>query len=187
MFEHRVFWNSVSDDHSAVVGDDGSGCETRAPRSWQRWVRDPKQAVLDPAGDYLHDIFFNPLELNSVETEVTASESPWQAGITEANGRAFKNAAGRQKEYMKNVLTQQCWTEAFCGEPQHVFGRDPELSFDVLVPGADVAAVTMPVLDRPSERAVQIRQAAAFVESQDDKPMRRALVARPCPSREFKS
>ena len=29
---------------------------------------------------------------------------------------------------------------------QHVFGRDPELAFDVLVPGAAVAAVTMPVL-----------------------------------------
>ena len=68
---------------------------------------------------------------------------------------------------------------------QHVFGRDPELSFDVFVPGADVAAVTMPVLDRPSERAVQIRQAArkAFV---DDKAMRRALVARPRPWRDFK-
>ena len=71
---------------------------------------------------------------------------------------------------------------------QHVFGRDPELSFDALVPGADVAAVTMPVLDPPSERAVQIRQAArkAFVESQDHKAMRRALVARPRPWREFK-
>ena len=43
---------------------------------------------------------------------------------------------------------------------QHVFGRDPELAFDVVVPGADVAAVTMPVLDRPSERTIQIRQAA---------------------------
>ena len=54
---------------------------------------------------------------------------------------------------------------------QHVFGRDPELAFDVLVPGAEKAAVTMPVLDRPSERATQIRQAArqAFVECQDDK------------------
>ena len=62
------------------------------------------------------------------------------------------------------------------------------LSFDVLVPGADVAAVTMPVLDRPSERAVQIRQAArkAFVEIHDDKAMRRALVARPHPWRDFK-
>ena len=53
----------------------------------------------------------------------------------------------------------------------------------MLVPGADVAAVTMPVLDRPSESAVQIRQATrnAFVESQDDKAMRRAMVARPRP------
>ena len=68
---------------------------------------------------------------------------------------------------------------------QHVFGG--ELAFDVLVPGADVAAVTMPVLDRPSERATQIRQAArqAFLECQDDKAMRRALVARPRPWREF--
>ena len=28
MFEYRVSWNSVSDDHSTVVGDDDSGCET---------------------------------------------------------------------------------------------------------------------------------------------------------------
>ena len=56
-----------------------------------------------------------------------------------------------------------------------------------LVPEADVAALTIPVLDRPSERATQIRQAArqAFVECQDDKAMRRALVARPRPWREF--
>ena len=49
-------------------------------------------------------------------------------------------------------------------------------------------AVTMPVLDRHSERAVQIRQAArkVFVESQDDKAMRRALVARPRFWRDFK-
>ena len=45
----------------------------------------------------------------------------------------------------------------------------------------------MPVLDRPSERATRIRQEArqAFVECQDDKAMRRALVARPRPWREF--
>ena len=57
---------------------------------WQRWARDPKQAVLDLAGEILHDILLDPLELNSVETEMTAAESPWQAGITEAKGRAFK-------------------------------------------------------------------------------------------------
>ena len=80
---------------------------------WQRWARDPKKVVLDPAGGHLHGIF--------------------------------------------------------------------------LVPDANVAAVTMPVLDRSSERATQIRQAArqAFAESQDDKAMRRALVARPRPWREF--
>ena len=48
--------------------------------------------------------------------------------------------------------------------------------------------LTMPVLDRPIGRAIQTRQAArqAFVESQDDKAMRRALVARPRPWRDFK-
>ena len=73
---------------------------------WQRWARDPKQAVLDLAGENLHDTFLDPLELNSVETELTAAEPPWQAGITEASGRAFKvvfnkmlefNAARRQR------------------------------------------------------------------------------------------
>ena len=169
---------------------------------WQRWARDPKQVVLDPAGEKLHDIFLDPLELNSVETEVTAAESPWQAGITEANGRAFKmvfkkmldsTQPGDKGEYEEcvdaTVLARNVLLRTHGFSPyQHVFGRDPELSFDVLVPGADVAAVTMPVLDRPSERAVQIRQAArkAFVESQDDKAMRRALVARPRPWRDFK-
>ena len=47
--------------------------------------------------------------------------------------------------------------------------------------------MTMPVLDRPNERATQIRQAARqdLVECQDDKAMRRSLVARPRPWREF--
>ena len=34
-----------------------------------------------------------------------------------------------------------------------MFGRDPDLAFDSLLSGADVIAVTMLVLDRPSERA----------------------------------
>ena len=35
-------------------------------------ARDPKQVVLDPAGEKLHDMFLDLLELNSVETEFTA-------------------------------------------------------------------------------------------------------------------
>ena len=163
---------------------------------WQRWARDPKQVVLDPAGENLHDIFLDPLELNSAKTE------PWQAGITEANGRALKmvfkemldsTQPGDKGEHEgwvdATVLARNFLLRTRGFSPyQHVFGRDPELSFGVLPPGADVAAVTMPVLDRPSERAVQIRQAArkASVESQDDKAMRRAMVARPRPWRDFK-
>ena len=92
---------------------------------WQRCARDPKQVVLDPASENLHDIFLDPLELNSVETEVTATESPWQAGITEAIRRAFKmvfkkcwiQRSQETKEDMKNVSTQQCWPGTFCFEP----------------------------------------------------------------------
>ena len=51
----------------------------------------------DPAGENLHDIFLDPLELNSVETEITAAESPWQAGIIEANDGAFEMV------FLKNV------------------------------------------------------------------------------------
>ena len=157
--------------------------------------------VLDPAGEIVHDIFLDPLELNSVETEVTAAESHWQAGMTQANGRAFKMVfkmmldSTQPKDKRKyeechdatasatNVLPRTHGISPY----QHVFGRDPELAFDVLLPGADVAAVTMLVLTRPSERATQTRPAArqAFVESQDDRAMRRALVARPRPWREF--
>ena len=83
-----------------------------------------------------------------------------------------------------NVLLQ---THGFSPN-QHVFGRDPELAFEFLVHGADVAAGTFPVPDRSSDRATQIRQAArqAFVECQDDTAMRRALMAKPRPWREFR-
>ena len=57
---------------------------------WQRWARNPKLIVIDPAEENWHDIFPDTLELNSVETQVTAAESPWQAGIAQVNGRAFK-------------------------------------------------------------------------------------------------
>ena len=111
---------------------------------------------------------------------MTAAESPWQAGFAEASGRAFKLV-------FRNMLDltppkdegkdEECFDAAVSARNdllrkhgfspyQHVFGRDPELAFDVLAPGADVAAVTLPVLDRPSERATLILQAArqAFVE-----------------------
>ena len=118
----------------------------------QRWARDPKQVVPDAAG-----IFQDPLDLNSVETEVTAAESPWQAGITETSDRAFKLVHRKmldstrpkdKRQYeecvdatvsARNVLLR---THGF-SPCQHVFGRDPELAFDVLVPEVDVAAVTI--------------------------------------------
>ena len=153
MFEYCVSWNSVSDDHSTVVGDDGSGCETCVPRRLAAVVLDPKQVVLDPAGENVHDIFLDPLQLNCVETVVTAAESPWQAGINEANGRAFKmffkkmldstqpGDKGEHEECVDaTVLARNVLLRTHGFSPyQHVFGRDPELSFDVLVPGADVA------------------------------------------------
>ena len=128
---------------------------------WQRWARDPKQVVLDPAGENVHDIFLERLELNSLETEITAAESPWQAGIIEANDRAFKMVFKKMLESTQpkdkrefeecidaTVLARNVLLRTHGFSPyQHVFGRDRELAFDFLVPGADVAAVTMPVLD----------------------------------------
>ena len=80
----------VPDDHTSVVWNDSLGHEASVPRGLAAMGTRPNQVVLDTAGENLHDIFLDPLELNSVETEVTAAESPWLAGITEADGRAFK-------------------------------------------------------------------------------------------------
>ena len=54
----------------------------------------------------------------------------------------MKNACRRKSVGQKRFCLR---THGF-SPCQHVFGRDPEVSFDVLVPGADVAAVTMLVL-----------------------------------------
>ena len=88
----------------------------RELEGWQRWARDPKQVVLDQAGENLHDIFLDPLALNSVETEISAAECPWQAGITEANGRAFMMGSRKcwsprsrkMKDSLKSVSMRLC-------------------------------------------------------------------------------
>ena len=100
--------------------------------------------VLDPAGENLHDIFLDRLELNSVETEITAAESPWQAGIIEANDRAFKMVFKKMLESTQpkdkrkfeecidaTVLARNVLLRTHGFSPyQHVFGRDHELAFD---------------------------------------------------------
>ena len=68
---------------------------------WQRWARDPKQVVLDPSGENLHDIFLDPLD-------------PWVTGITEANRRAFEMVfkkmleSTQPKESLKSVSMRLC-------------------------------------------------------------------------------
>ena len=76
---------------------------------WQLCERDPKQVVLDPPGENLLHIFLDSLELNSVEKEVTAAESPWQAGITEANGRAFKMVFKKMWDSTQPKDAPPCW------------------------------------------------------------------------------
>ena len=106
--------------------------------------------------------------------------------------RFWSQHSRKTKESLKSVM-RLCQPETSFFEPtvsvRTNMCSDELLSWllNVLVPGAGVAVVTMPVLDRTSERATQIRQAArqAFEESQDDKAMRRALVVRPRPWREF--
>ena len=148
MFEHRVSRHSYHMITPLWSGTTALDLRQAYREGWQRWARDAKQVVLHPAGENLHDIFSDPLELNSVETEVTAAESPWQAGIAEANGRANKMVFKKmmkstqpkdKREYeecidatgsARNVLLR---THGF-SPYQHVFERDPELAFDVLVP-----------------------------------------------------
>ena len=111
--------------------------------------------------------------------------------VDRANGRAFKmvfkkmleSTHRKTKESLKSVLMRLC-------QPETSF-FEPTVSVRINVCSDEILSwllmfwclELMPVLDRPSECAIQIRQAArqAFVESQDDKAMRRALVARPRP------
>ena len=193
----------------AVLFDQFLSCVTpdvsSRKESLQRECADPQTihrlSQSYTAGENLHDMFLDLLELNSVETEFTAAESPWKAALTEAIGRAFLTACKKMLESTQpidkrefeecidaTVLARNVLLRRHRFSPcQLEFGRDPELAFGVLVPGADVAAVTMPVLDRPSERANQLCQAArqASVKCQGDKPMRRAVVPRPRAWREF--
>ena len=92
---------------------------------------------------------------------------------------------------MKSALMRLCQPETSFSEPmgsvQINMCSDKIRNWLSMFWCLELTWVTMPVLDRPSERATQIRQAArqVFVEGQDHRAMRRAPVARPRPWREF--
>ena len=76
---------------------------------WQRWARDPKQVVLDPAGENLHDIFLDPLELNSVEANDRAFKMVFQENVGGPRTRKIK-------ESLKSVSMRLCQPQTYCFE-----------------------------------------------------------------------
>ena len=92
---HCVSRDPVSDDHTTVVWSDGLGHEAGAPRRLAAIGTRSQNKLSLTAEENLHGNFLDPFQLNSVETEVIAAKLPWQAGITEANGRAFELVLGK--------------------------------------------------------------------------------------------
>ena len=169
--------------------------------NWRRWAGPPKEIVLDPAQTNLGDPLQSPIELDGTLVKTTAAEAHWQLGRTERHGGWFKRVLQKVIE-QHNPTSREEWLE--CVQHSHVknqmiqsygltphqfvFGRNPEIPGDLLNEPLHIVPATAGLTDQAIAKTQALRSSArqAVLALQDDQSLRRALLARPRVSAEFK-
>ena len=184
-----------------LKSDDSMGIRQAYVSGWKRWTRAPKQIVFDAAKQNFGKDLADLLELEETELLPIAGEGQWQNGTTEIHGGIWRRIFVKmlQEVQPKNDLE---WAECVDATNEaksatykrhgyssyhHVFGRDSYVASDLLQGPIDVIAVTQPLYDSGAERSTAIRMATrkAALELQDSDDLRRALAARPRPTKQF--
>ena len=169
--------------------------------NWRRWAGPPKEVVLDPAQTNLGDPLQSPIELDGTLVKTTAAEAHWQLGRTERHGGWFKRVLQKvieqhsptsreewlecvQHSHVKNQMIQSYGLTPH----QFVFGRNPEIPGDLLNEPLHIVPATAGLTDQAIAKTQALRSSArqAVLALQDDQSLRRALLARPRVSAEFK-
>ena len=168
---------------------------------WIAWAGVPSEILLDPAQTNLADPMTGTAEDQGCTVRPIAAEAHWQLGKTENHGGWFDRIlqkvidqhSPRNKEEWLECVRQSHVKNTMINvhgvtPHQYVFGRNPIIPSDLLDEPQAVVPATVSLHDHAIEQAQQIRTTArkAVLDLQDDRAMRRALMARPRVTRDFK-
>ena len=181
-------------------GVDARSARVAYRRYWKRWAGAPVKAWTD-AGPEFGEYFTSALEGDGTWHEVTASHSPWQNGIVERHGGAWKVAFN--KALLGVVLESKMEVEELCDQitqahntmtrkggyspSQHVFGCEQRVPGLVLTGlQDDVVESGLAVGESLYERRQAIRSAArnAFIDAENEERLKRAAAHRTRPKGE---
>ena len=163
-------------------------------RYWKRWAGSPVKVWSD-GGPEFSEAFSNGLEADGVWHEVSAAHSPWQNGVVERQGGAWKDAYNKavlgvnleskmeaEELFDQLTLAHNTMTRRDGYSPcQHVLGAEPRIP-GLLANGEDneIVASGLRVGETAYERRHAIRQAAraAFIEADHEVKLRKAAAHR---------
>eukprot|EP00435_Cladocopium_sp_Y103_P020594 s2229_g5.t1 len=169
---------------------------------WVQWAGPPKEVIMDPARTNLGEAMVSPTEIEGTHVHFTAAGAHWQLGKTEVHGGWFARVLSKVIDE-RSSTTKDEWLECVIQShvknqmiqnygftpSQRVFGRNPEMPGDLLNEPVNVVSNTASIHDEAIARAQAVRASArkAVLALQDDKVLRRALLARPRKDRPFVS
>ena len=169
--------------------------------NWIAWAGVPQEILLDPAQTNLADPMTGTAEDQGCTVRPIAAEAHWQLGKTENHGgwfdrilqKVIEQHSPRNKEEWLECVRQSHVKNTMINvhgvtPHQYVFGRNPIIPSDLLDEPRAIVPATVSLHDHAIEQAQQIRTTArkAVLDLQDDRAMRRALMARPRVTRDFK-
>ena len=168
---------------------------------WISWAGNPQEILLDPAQTNLADPLTGTAEDQGCTVRPIAAEAHWQLGKTENHGgwfdrilqKVIEQHSPRNKEEWLECVRQSHVKNTMINvhgvtPHQYVFGRNSIIPSDLLDEPRAIVPATVSLHDHAIEQAQQIRTTArkAVLDLQDDRAMRRALMARPRVTRDFK-
>ena len=163
--------------------------------SWNKWAGPCQLLYIDPAGEYVGDLWRERLQRDGICAKVAAGESHWQVGRVEAHGKTLKAMLSRmdaETPITDDVEFRQCLRAAIHAKnslsrvrgftpEQAVFGKSSRLPAslvsDELTASHALATSSLPeglVFRQSLQRREQAR--AAFVRVDNDNAYRRALL-----------
>lgn len=168
---------------------------------WIAWAGAPEEMLLDPAQTNMAEPMTGTAEDQGTVVRHIAAEAHWQLGKTENHGGWFNRILDKiiEQHSPKNKEEWlECVTQAHVKNSmihihghtpcQYVMGRNPHIPSDLLDEPLQIVPATVSLSEQAIARAQQIRTTArmAVIELQDSRSLRKALLARPRVSRDFR-
>ena len=170
---------------------------------WMLWAGPPKAMYVDPGSSFASEFWLNAMQSHDIRLNMTAVDSHWQLGRTEAHGGVLKRMLTRmdvEKPIRDLGEFREALTQAVCAKNtlSRINGYTPEQAvlgiarhLPASVTSCESGASHSQALgDQPADVRFQERLAVrtlarkAFIEADNCNSLRRALLRRARPPRE---